>query len=88
MVSLKGGYKTVNARDAQSTSGGYRSEIVKVGSGSAQEGIIIGYENPEISGVGIVCKGGDDARIKSEIVSLVSAALNLSTNKVFVASSR
>ena len=88
MVSLKGGYKTVYAMDAQSSSGGYRSEIVKVGSGSNQEGIVIGYENPEISGVGIVCEGGDDARVKSNIVSLVSAALNVSTNKVFVAASR
>lgn len=85
MVSLKGGYKTVYAMDAQSSSGGYRSEIVKVGSGSNQEGIITGYENPEISGVGIVCTGGDDARVKGEIVSLVSATLDISTNKIFVA---
>ena len=85
MVSLKGGYKTVYAMDAQASSGGYRSEIVKVGSGSNQEGIITGYENPEISGVGIVCEGGDDARVRSEIVSLVSASLDISTNKIFVA---
>ena len=85
MVSLKGGYKTVYAMDAQASSGGYRSEIVKVGSGSNQDGIITGYENPEIIGVGIVCEGGEDARIKGEIVSLVSAALDISTNKIFVA---
>lgn len=85
MVSLKGGYKTVYAMDAQASSGGYRSEIVKVGSGSNQDGIITGYENPEISGVGIVCEGGDDARVRGEIVSLVSAALDISTNKIFVA---
>jgi len=86
MVSLKGGYKTVYAMDAQASSGGYRSEIVKIGSGSNQDGIITGYENPEIIGVGIVCEGGEDARVKSEIVSLVSAALDISTNKIFVAS--
>ena len=85
MVSLRGGYKTVYAMDAQASSSGYRSEIVKVGSGSNQEGIVTGYENPEIIGVGIVCEGGDDARVKSEIVSLVSAALDISTNKIFVA---
>ena len=85
MVSLKGGYKTVYAMDAQASSGGYRSEIVKVGSGSNQNGIIIGYENPEIIGVGIVCEGGDDARVRGEIVSLVSAALDISSNKIFVA---
>jgi len=85
MVSLKGGYKTVYAMDAQASSGGYKSQIVKVGSGSNQEGIVTGYENPEIVGVGIVCEGGEDKRVKSEIVSLVSAALDISTNKIFVA---
>ena len=88
MVSLKGGYKTVYAMDAQASSGGYRSEIVKIGSGSNQDGIVTGYENPEILGVGIVCEGGDDARVKSEIVSLISAALDISTNKIFVAAGR
>lgn len=86
LVSLKGGYKTVYAVDAQSNSSGYKSEVVMSGSGSAQKPLIAAYENPEIAGVGIVCSGGDDPAVRKEIIDLVSAALNISTNKIFVAS--
>ncbi len=86
LVSLKGGYKTVYAVDAQSNSTGYKSEVVMSGSGSAQKPLVAAYENPEIAGVGIVCTGGDDPAVRKEIIELVSAALNISTNKIFVAS--
>ena len=85
LVSLKGGYRTVYAFDTQSNSSGYKSEIVFSGSGSDKNAIICAYENPEIAGVGIVCDGGSDAYIRQQIISLVSAALDISTNKIFVA---
>ena len=84
-VSLKGGYRTVYAVDAQSSGTGYRSEIVMSGSGSDKKAVVSAYENPEIAGVGIVCDGGGKAEVREEIISLVSAALNISTNKIFVA---
>ena len=87
LVSLKGGYRTVYAIDSQSTSSGYKNEIVMSGSGSGKQAVVTAYENPEISGVGIVCTGGDDPRVQKEIISLVSASLGISTNKIFVASS-
>ncbi len=86
LVSLKGGYKTVYAIDSQSNSTGYKSEVVMSGSGSAQKPLVAAYENPEIAGVGIVCTGGDDPAVRQEIIELVSASLNVSTNKIFVAS--
>lgn len=87
LVSLKGGYRTVYAIDSQSTSSGYKNEIVMSGSGAGREAVVTAYENPEIAGVGIVCAGGDDPRVQKEIISLVSASLGISTNKIFVASS-
>ncbi len=84
-VSLKGGYRTVYAYDAQSGSYGYKSEIVMSGSGSDKQAVITAYENPEIAGVGIVCRGAADDGVKNRIISLVAAALNVSTNKIFVA---
>lgn len=86
-VSLKGGYRTVYAIDSQSNASGYKNEIVMSGSGSGKEAVVTAYENPEIAGVGIVCTGGDDPRVQREIISLVSAALGISSNKIFVASS-
>ncbi len=84
-VSLKGGYRTVYAVDAQSSSSGYKSQIVMSGSGSDKRAVVSAYENPEIAGVGIVCDGADNAEVRAEIISLVAAALNISTNKIFVA---
>ena len=87
-VSLKGGYRTVYAMDSQSSSSGYKSEIVMSGSGSDKRAVVTAYENPEIAGVGIVCDGGGSAVVRQEMISLVSAALNISTNKIFVTQSQ
>ena len=87
-VSLKGGYRTVYAFDTQSTSSGHKSEIVLSGSGSDKSAIICAYENPEIAGIGVVCDGGGNAYVRQQIISLVSAALAVSTNKIFVAPSQ
>ena len=85
LVSLRGGYRTVYAFDAQSTSSGYKSEIVMSGSGSGKQAVVTAYENPEIAGIGIVCTGAEDPEVRRQIISLVSAALAVPTNKIFVA---
>ncbi len=84
-VSLKGGYRTVYAYDAQSGNSGYKSEVVMSGSGSDKSAVVCAYENPEIAGVGIVCEGASDEIVKNRIISLVAASLNISANKIFVA---
>ncbi len=85
MVSLKGGYRAVYAVDSQATSGGYKSEVVISGSGSDKGAVMTAYENPQIVGVGIVCEGADNASVRSQLIALVSAALDISTNKIYVA---
>lgn len=86
-VSLKGGYRTVYAIDSQSTSSGYKNEVVMSGSGADKRAVITAYENPEISGVAIVCSGAENDGVRTQIISLVSAALDIGTNKIFVADS-
>ena len=83
-VSLSGGYRAVYAVNSQSSSSGYKNEIVTTGSGSAEKPLVVGYEYPEIIGIGIVCDGGERADIKKSIISLVSSAFNISTNKIEV----
>lgn len=85
-VTLAGGYRAVYATDAKSSSSGTQSSTVLVGSGSSEEALLVSYENPEIAGIGIVCEGGDDAEVRAQIVSLVSAAFSIRTNKIFVVS--
>lgn len=38
----------------------------------------------KISGIGIVCRGGGDPRIQKELLSLISAACDVGTNKIFI----
>ncbi len=87
VVTLSGGYRAVYASDSQSTNGGYKNNTVLIGSGSSEEGIPICYENPKIAGIGIVCDGGGDPAVRANIVSLVSAAFDVASNKIYVAPS-
>lgn len=84
VVTLKGGYRAIYASDSQSGSSLSKHQTVIIGSGSSQKALLIGYENPEIAGIGIVCKGGDDAVARENIISVISSAFDISTNKIFV----
>ena len=84
VVTLRGGYRAIYATDAQYGSSVNKSETVLIGSGSSEKALLIGYENPEIAGIGIVCSGGDDAYVRAEIISMISAAFDLGSNKIFV----
>jgi len=87
-VSLDGGYRAVYAVDCQTSSTGYKSSTVLIGSGSEERALLIGYENPEIAGIGIVCSGADDAAVRQSILSLVSATFDVGANKIYIASGR
>ena len=87
VVTLKGGYRAIYATDSQSGSSNLKNQTVLIGSGSSEKALLIGYENPEISGIGIVCSGGNDPVLRQNIISVISSAFNISTNKIFVAGS-
>lgn len=85
VVSLGGGYRAVYASDSQSSSAGYKSNMVLIGSGSSEEAVLVCYDNPEITGIGIVLSCRENERVRREIISLVSAAFSVGTNKIYVA---
>ena len=87
VVALKGGYRALYASDEQQGTGNRKNQTVLIGSGASENGLLIGYENPEISGIGIVCSGGEDYNIKKNIISIVSSAFGLPSNKIFVTGS-
>ena len=88
VVSLKGGYRSVYATDSQSSSSGYKNSMVLVGSGSSEDAVLVCYENPEISGIGIVLSCKESDSVRGSVISLVSAAFNVGTNKIYVAFGR
>ena len=84
VVTLEGGYNTVYAQNSQSGASGYKNEFVLTGNGSSERAILVGYSTPQVSGVGIVCRGGGDPHIRSEMISLISATFGVSSNKIYV----
>ncbi|MBO5845830.1 MAG: hypothetical protein J6Q77_04210 [Clostridia bacterium] len=84
-VTLSCGYTAVYAQNSQSSASGYKNEFVITGSGSSERPLLVGYSVPQISGIGIVCTGGGNASVRQEMISLVSAAYGVSSNKIYVA---
>ena len=76
-VSLSGGFEYVYATDKN-------GKIIT----SGDAGVIIKKKLPEIAGVGIVCSGGGDPAVKNQLISLVSAAYGIGTNRIFVAEAK
>lgn len=72
--------ETVKSGDAR-TENGY----VIIDNGSRKEALVKRVNNPAISGVVIVCEGGDDPRVCERIYNAASTALNIPTNKIYVA---
>lgn len=79
LVNLSEGYSYVYARDTD-------GDCVSVGSGSGREAVLERVLPPSISGIGIVCDGGDNPDVKARLTALVSAALGIGTNKIYITS--
>lgn len=87
VVTLEGGYRAIYATDSQAGGSASKKQTVTLGSGSGERALLIGYENPKIAGIGIVCSGGDDPLCRENVISVVSSAFDVSTNKIFVTGS-
>lgn len=72
-VSFRGGFEYVYATDE-------RGNIISSGG----SGSIIKQKTPEIAGVGIVCVGGGNDALRERLISLVSAACGIGTNRIYV----
>ena len=67
----------------QGTSQSENSYVI-IDKGSEKEALVKKINNPAISGVVIVCEGGDDPRVCEKIYKAVSTALDISTSRVYV----
>ena len=84
MVTLAGGFEYVYATDRKTAAGGESISYVTVGSGSGESLVYITEKPPAIVGVGVVCTGGTDPTVRQEITALLSAALGIGSNKIYV----
>ena len=62
----------------------YKSEYVIVENSGDSDGLLLKITAPVIRGVGITCEGADTASVKQEIIRLVSAALGVPVNRIWV----
>lgn len=79
LVSLEGGYEYVYAKDAD-------GDCVSIGSGSNKQAVVQNILPPKLLGVGIVCDGGEDAATRAALTELLSAALGIGANKIYITS--
>ncbi len=63
-------------------------KYVMTGSGSEKSPIVETIEKPEVTGAVIVCDGGDSASVREKMYKAASAALGISTAKIYVAKLR
>lgn len=77
MVSFSEGYSRRYVKDEN-------GKPVTVGSGSSARALEEGTMPPTVSGVGIVCRRGNDPTVQKTLTELVSTALGIPTNRVFV----
>lgn len=67
-----------------SDSSSYSSDYIIIESKDGTSPVTVTEIYPRIRGVAVVCDGGDTPRVKTKLISLLSAALGISTNKISV----
>ena len=85
MLTIASTNEYVYAETYKQGSSQAENDYVIIDKGSQKEALVKKINNPVISGVVVVCEGGDDPRICEKIYKAVSTALNISTSKIYVA---
>lgn len=91
MLTFKSYGETVYAENSEEniTSDGERdlsNEYIIIDGDKGEDGLRLKITAPEIKGVAVICQGGKNPVIKEQIVSVVSALFDISSNKISVAS--
>ncbi|MCM1328570.1 MAG: hypothetical protein NC253_03940 [Ruminococcus sp.] len=85
MLTITSTEEYVYAESVKSGDSRTENSYVIIDKGSQKEALVKKINNPAISGVVIVCEGGDDPKVCERIYNAVSTALNIPTNKIYVA---
>lgn len=63
----------------------YQNKLVIIENNGRKEALVKKIVKPQVSGVVIVCQGGDNLAVEEKIYKAVSTVLNISTNRICVA---
>ena len=84
-LTLESSEEYVFAETVRTTSGGTDVSFVILDKGISKEALVRKVNNPAITGIIIVCEGGDNARTVEKIYKAVSTSLGIPTTRIFVA---
>ena len=90
MLTYESSEETVWAKDSdeKTQSGGdgsYNEKHIIVDGGDAETGLAVRVVYPRVRGVAVVCSGGDDPTVKSEIKALISVLFDIGSNRISIA---
>ena len=77
MITFQCGYTVRYDKDREGAA-------ATVGSGSSEEALFSCVVPPTVSGVGVVCRGGNDPHVRQTLTDLICAALGISSNRVYI----
>lgn len=60
-------------------------EYILIENAQTQQGLKLKINSPVVKGVAVVCQGGDNPITKEQIISVISALFDISSNKISVA---
>lgn len=80
LLTLDGSEEAVYAKDERNGATDY---VVSSG-----EGLLLYRRHPAVLGVAVVCTGGDRADVRAELTSLLSAALGIGANRIYITASQ
>ena len=80
VVTLSGSFSTVYATEWKDGN----EEYVILGSGSSAEALPLSRAAPTIDGIGIVCTGGGNPTLASQLSALLAASFHVPTNRIYV----
>ena len=77
VLTLEGGERAVYAQD--SSQNGAQDYVTVSGNG-----LLLYREYPAVRGVAVVCRGGDNSAVRAELTALLSALLNVGSNRIYI----
>ena len=90
MLTYDSGEETVWAKDSETqTQSDYKADVeekhIIIDSQNGETGLAVKVLYPRVRGVAVVCTGGDDPVVKSEIKALLSALFDIGSNRISIA---
>ena len=77
LITFSGGYTAHYVTDGD-------GKTVTVGSGSGETALFSHLSPPAVTGVGVVCRGGNDPEVQRTLTELISSALGVPRNRVYI----